>query len=893
LSRLNFSYRLLPAIILFAAGAGCSVEKNTSTTRFYHSLTSKYNIYFNGNESFKAGADKVIKSYKDDYSELLRVFESSDPAMAQVASADMDRAIQKASKVITLKSITARPEVNKKITLTEKDEEFLNRKEYNDWVEKSYLLMGKARIFKHEFDLAKSTLGYNVSYSFNRNVKTESLIWLARAYVETGNLNEAQRILREIDISQNFPENLLALYYATFTDLNIRQKRYDEAASNLEKAIKYTSGKRNKIRYTFLLAQLYEKTGNNTLAEANYRRVIKMNPPYEVEFYARINLAGALNPGQENIAGVRKELERMLRDPKNKEFQDMIYFAIANLCIKEGKNDEAIKYYKLSAAASTSNNNQKGKAFLALAEYYFNIPDYIAAGNYYDSASYFLDNKHPDYQSIRLKARNLNSLISRLLVIQREDSLQKVASMNPAERNILIATIIDNVRRAEAEAQASGQNPANMYNLGQYYENERRFQQNIQQEGKWYFYNQAALTFGRTEFRRRWGDRQLEDNWRRLNKATRTTSPEMAEATATRENGKKSEIPPEADNKKPEYYLRDLPLNDSLLKLSNERIAIALLEAGKIYHENFSNNRQAVSMIEKLIQRFPGSTLEPEALYTLYGIYKEENNTTMAEIYRQRLIEKYPDSEVARIISDPLYFNRKQEETRQAEKQYEEAYNAWLNEDFSTAITLCNTGLSKFSLHELAPKFQLLKSYCVARTADEKAFKEELNKVIKSWPDSQEAARASELIAFLNQEIPELKMEEDKQKAKEIYTEDKNSPHLFVLVIMDPAFNINQATFDVISYNIDNYTNRNFRTTGELIENKFIMITVTGFKDLSEAMDYYSAFNIEKEIRNPNSAKIIKFIIGTRNFEALQKDMNPEKYRAYFIENYLGGKDDK
>ncbi|HQK69916.1 MAG TPA: hypothetical protein PL101_02260, partial [Bacteroidales bacterium] len=121
----------------------------------------------------------------------------------------------------------------------------------------------------------------------------------------------------------------------------------------------------------------------------------------------------------------------------------------------------------------------------------------------------------------------------------------------------------------------------------------------------------------------------------------------------------------------------------------------------------------------------------------------------------------------------------------------------------------------------------------------------------------------------------------------------KDSPHLFVLAIIDPSFNINQATFDVISYNIDNYTNRNFRTTGELVENKYIMITVAGFKDLNEAMEYYNAFNVEKEIRNQTGAKIIKFIIGRNNFAALQKDMNPDRYRVYFVDNYLGGKDDK
>lgn len=884
MNRKRIPYRfLLIAALLFAA-AGCSIEKNTGTTRFYHSLTSRYNIYFNAKESFIAGKQKVEQAYKDDYSELLNLFEYSIPAMAQVCSADMDRAIQKASKVISLKSMTAKPEIKKNAVLTEKDEEFMNRREYNKWVEKSYLLMGKARTYKQDYELAKATFSYSISYATEKTVRTESAIWMARVYAETGNLNEAHRLMRETELAKSSSETLFSLYYTSQADLHMRQKRYEDAARELEKGFEHTKGKRNRYRLAFLIAQLYDKTGDNNSASAWYRKVINMNPPYEVEFNARINLAGAFNPSQGNPDAVKKELEKMIRNPKNKDYLDQIYFAVASLYRKEGKNEKAVEFYKKSAAAGTSNNNQKGKTFLALAEYYFSIPDYINSGKYYDSVTIFLDTKYPGYDAIKSKALNLKSLVARLSVIQREDSLQKVAGMSETERNILIATIIENVRKAEAEVQASGQTAGDRYNLGQYYENERRFQGNIEQEGKWYFYNQAALTFGRTEFRRRWGDRRLEDNWRRLNKA-RVSVSDQQEAAEGKENGRKDTLSVVADNKKPEFYLRDLPLNDSLLKISNGRIASALLEAGKIYHESFGDNAKAVETLESLFRRFPGSSDEPEALYTIYKIHKQNNNQ-LAEVFRQRLVEKYPENEYTLIITDPSYYTRKLEAAREAEKLYKKAYDAWMMEEFAVADSLCNEGISRHPRHELSPKFMLLKSYCTARTSGEKAFKDDLAAIVNRWPGTPEAEKASELISFLNQEIPELKIEEERQIAKELYIDDRESPHLFGVVIMDPSFNLNQATFDIISYNIDNYTNRNFRSSGALIENKYIMLTVSGFRDLREALEYYRAFRPDREIRNPAGAKIITFIIGTRNLETLEKDKDPERYRLFFMENY-------
>jgi predicted negative regulator of RcsB-dependent stress response len=879
----KFSYKYFLIVGLFLIPAGCSVEKNTGSTRFFNGLTSRYNIYFNGNESFKAGVARVNAGYSDDFSTLLKIFEYSDPATVSMCSADMERAIQKASKVISLKSITAKPETKGNDVPSQKDEEFMNRKEYNEWVDDCYLLLGKARLYKRDYDLAKSTLGYNISSSTDEKIRAESTIWLARIYNETGNYNESFRILNGLDLSVNFSQEMKGLYYTTLADLFMKQKRYDEAIDPLGKALENISGKRNHYRLNYLLAQLCEKTGDGARATVLYKKVANMNPPYEYEFNARINLAGVFDVNSGDSQSIKKELEKMLRSSKNKEFQDQIYFALGNLMMHEKNDGEAINYFIKSAEASAYNQTQKGRSYLALADYFFAIPDYLKAGKYYDSSMFFLDQKYADYAAIKSKSQNLNLLINQVLIIQREDSLQMVANMSTEERNAFIGNMIAKVQ--EDEAAGKNVNNNDMYNLGQFYENEQRSQNTISQEGRWYFYNQSALTFGRTEFRRRWGDRKLEDNWRRINKS-RINVPQGSGNQEEKKQVAADTIPADLDNKKPEFYLRDLPLTDSLMSVSNDRIASAYLESGKIYDEKFLDKGMAVKSFEFLLSHFPGSPYEPETMYSLYMVLKGEN-ATLSEGYRQRLLEKYPENEFSKILSDPDYYNKKQEQLREAEKIYQTAYDAYIKEDFATATATIDEAITRFPKHELVPKFLLLRSYCIARTSDEKTFKEELSKLVKSWPGTPESEKALEMIAYLNKEIPLLQVEEDKQIAAEIYVEERDSPHSFIIIIQNPAFNVNQASFDVISYNIDNYTNNNYRTQGTLVDDKFVMLTVSGFANTGDAMKYYTAFNLEQIVRNPSNSRIMKFIIGKGNLEALLKDKNPERYRLFFNEKYL------
>ena len=435
------------------------------------------------------------------------------------------------------------------------------------WVDDAYLLLAKAQFYLKNLPAARSAFSFTVSIATDPDLVSEANIWMARIQTEEGNYSEASRILQGFTDIDGLPKSLQPMLYSTQADVALRQKRYNDAVSPLTLAVENSTNKQFKVRLTYLLAQVCKETGDNSLSTRYFRDVIRMNPPYELEFNAAINLAGVTDLSHGDAEDLIKSLRRMLRNSKNKDYLDQIYFALGELEMRMGNTGEALNLWTQAARSSTVNTRQRARAYLALGEHYYAQPEYMTAFLYYDTASYLIDERFPDYTFISRRTSDLGEFADFHRVVITEDSLRRVALMSSTERDALIAELI---RSYEAEQTKAAQGDgSDRYNMGLYYENEQRAEGAISAEGGWYFYNQSALTFGRTEFRRRWGDRRLEDNWRRLNKARAAfTAPTPAENGEEQQTTDSTAKAPELTK---EYYLRNLPLTDSLMSLSSKQ----------------------------------------------------------------------------------------------------------------------------------------------------------------------------------------------------------------------------------------------------------------------------------------------------------------------------------
>lgn len=862
---------------------GCSPEKNTSSTRVYHNLTSHYNIYFNGEQSFIKGVERIDNSFQNNYSQILSVFNYVDADLASQVKPQMDRAIQKATKVIALHSIKVKPETDKE-NLSEQDIEFLEQPEYNIWVDDSYLLMGKAQFYKHDFKAAQYTFKHVIKEALDEEIRIQGNIWLARTFCETDNFNDALKVLTVLTANDTMPEKLIGDVSDTYADFYLKQRNFEMAVPHLTKALEYAGDKKNKTRYSFILAQIQQELENFEDASELYRKVIKMNPPYEMAFNAKINLAGAYDVSMGNSSEIVKELNKMLKDDKNIDYHDQIYYALASVSMKEKKIEEAIELYKQSVAGSISNTNQKGLSYLKLADIYFERKDYKYSQAYYDSAVTTLDKSYPGYESIAVKTNNLTHLVDNILIVEREDSLQIVAQMSESEQKLLVNSIIQKVKEEERRQKEAG--TSDQYNRGQFYEDQRRFQNTLDRSGKWYFYNPEALSFGRTEFMKKWGDRKLGDSWRRMNKNVisfdlEAISQEGSDSITTGITGID-------DNKSVEFYMKDIPSNDSLMILSHARIAEALYKIGRIYQTDMDNLLKAAEAYEELNSRYPGSDYYLSSLYNLYELFLQQSHYEKSNYYKNLIIDKYPDSEYAQFLSDPDFYKKLKEKQDKIKIFYENTYILYKEGKYNQVIDNCDEALTNEKDHELAPKFTLLRAMAIGNIADEVAFKEALVELNKTYPQSEEKNRADELIAYLNQTYTVLKQEEEKQIAKEIFFINENQEHLFVLALESADTDINQIIFDIINFNLDNFMNITFKTEGELLDDGLQIISVRSFENKTTASEYFRLINSNTDVfKTIEGMEYSLFIISLDNFETFKQNKSASTYLKFFEENYI------
>ncbi len=853
------TYFIILSIFLIA-GFSCSTEKNTPITRTYHNITAHYNVYFNGQESFKAANKKIDEQYKDDFTQLLPVFKYSEDEAAQLVSSDMERTLSKMGKTIAVHSITVKPKI--KGDLTPKDKAFLKKNEYCKWIDDAYLLMGKANLYKKEYSKALRSFRRILNLYKTENTRFEAELWIAKVYIEQEKYKDAFNYLSELENDVRHPKNLDKQINLSFTAYYIAKEDYENAIIRLKKAIELTKKRKKKGRLYYLLAQLEHLNGNNNMASEYFKKVTKISRNYDMTFSAKIMRATVFAKGQ-NSEEIKKQLRKMLKDEKNEEYKDQIYYALATIEQKEGNINEALKNYKKSAQVSVANYNQKAISFLAIADIYFERKDFLNAGQYYDSTMQYLNTDYNNYNQISKKAENTGMLVQYLGEVQRQDSLQRVAKMPKKKRLALIDSIIQEVI-AEEKRQQQMMNNTNYYDPLDF----NNQNQNQQQGGKWYMYNPVLISRGQNEFKKKWGKRKLEDNWRRKNKSV--INPEN-----TNENTEVKDSTKVTDKKTREYYLQNLPLNDSLMKISDSIIMVSLFNGAEVYERRFNENKSAIKTYEKLISQYPNNNFKLETYYRLYNLYNETGNNNKADYYKKLIISKYPKSKYAKILQDPNYLDKLLETEKKALKLYDKTLKKYQNFNYRQTINLANKGISEYPESQAYPNFLFLKAKSYGSLNQKDSLKHYLTIIVDNFPKTDIGILSNDILNLMN----------DSRYNYDIYKHIPEQKHFFVVVIDDKE---NNTAFRFkLKTQAELFTNtKKFSIANENFDTENSLVTVKTFDDEKEAQDFYYSILESDVFKNIEQEKYYTFFISKSNYEKFLNDKILEKYRMFFNKTY-------
>jgi len=696
------------------------------------------------------------------------------------------------------------------------------------------------------------------------------------------NLLEAGRLLGELRDDPDFPDRkaLKAELQATLADWYILQARYADAIEHLNRALVYIQNKKTKMRFRFVLAQLYFEQKEYEQASAMFQKVIRMNPPYEMSFNATISRATASKNSGADIRDVKKQLNKMLRDSKNTEYHDQIYYALAEIELYEGNTEKAVEYFQKSAKASTVNLPQKTKSYLTLGNLFYDRREYIPAQAYYDSAMVNMQPNYPGYIQISSKAKNLNALAHHIQTIQFQDSVQRIARMPEAERNRLISGII-----AELQVKEQREKEAEAIRMQQYYSNmgRRNVMNDPTAKTQWYFYNPSTVTQGIGEFQVRWGRRTLEDNWRRKNKGIMEigmaqNNADDAQATGTQRID---------DTQTPAYYLQNVPLTDSMMRASNRLIEESLYASGYIYNTDFAEYAMSAAQYEDLIRRYPQSEFIIPSYYYLYQMYNKLSKHAEADKYKSRLLAEAPESVFAKIILDPTYLDKLAQQKGESEQLYEQTYQRYNNSEYQTVINLSNDALDRFPKDVLAPKFAYLRAISAGRLAGtNEAMRAELKKVTTDYPGTDIAAEAQKVIDFIDGVDPEMKLADQVERAKALYTHTETGAFYFGWMV-DSKENIGLLSYDVQRFNIDRFTNVEFKFETNRIDDRHVLLMVKGLSDYPRARAYYSTFVMDLEAMKNAKYANATFLISESNYAILDEDKKIEDYIEFFKKEYL------
>ncbi len=833
----------------------CSSNQTSITGDIYHNTTAHFNGYFYAKEKVREVEKAIMKSLDDDPNQILRLYPKLDTVLAKSYKKDTE-------EIIKMASISIQRHPNSK------------------WLDDDYLLVGLARLYDCDFANAIQTFKYVNTKSQDPDLRHKALVHLIRAFTEQNEFEKAEEAFQFLEKEKLSRSNAKSLYLEKAYYYQIRVD-FDNMVRNLTKADSLLTKADRKGRIYFIIGQVYQKLGFAYEAYNYYRKCLTTNPDYEIDFYARLNMAQVANLNSKNIRIIRKQFEQMLTDTKNNEFKDKIYFELGEFERKQGNVPEAIDQYELSAHAG-SNKRIKGTAYLRVGQLYFDsLKRFTLAKAYYDSAMTNLPKEFENYDQLRKRQEVLGEFVKYTETIIWQDSLLKMASMDSA---LLRARIDSTFDAKEKLAAGKKKKKRKVDSGGNANQNSTFFQTESTGTDEWYFGNPSAVASGQSEFQRIWGNIPLEDNWRRSTKSGavigNTPTEELAANNPSGDKTSPGAVTANPAEDAAKKIFSQLPRSEKAKTESLGKIEEAYFNLGDLYYFKLVEKDNAKDSYEKLLERFPKSNFKPEVLYKLYLIHKERGDAE-TEVIAQNLKEEFPNSEFTKILLNPDYLKETAAAQDKQKIIYKDAYEEFQKNNLRGAqekIKIAKAvGETAFT-----PQLDLLQILITGKTEDVTRYQYELGEFIKTYPDATQKSYAEKLLASSQTFVAKA------ERSKGIrFVASFEEPHYFVVVYKIQDRMSAPVSEALETFNDTYYKSRKLETTNLIFNDEFAMTFVGNLANKTEALEYFNRFNGQMTGQRPFSIlNFHNFVITRDNFNIYYRNKALDEYLSFFDRYY-------
>ena len=887
---------ILIIVAVAVAIVSCSTQKNTAGSRFWHSFNARYNTYYNGQVAFTEGNLEKEKNNKDNYTELIPLYPVGNKASRDIGKSNYQRTVEKMEKAIQRHSIKEKG------------------KEKNPFLWRAWLLMGKAEFQMGQFEEAAATFSYMARlYQGEPLMSGLARAWLAKCYTELGWRYDAEDVIRNMS-RDSMDFRAVKDWDYTYANYYIREADYQKAIPYLRKAIKHERRKVQRAREWFLMGQIENLLGHQQEAYDAFKRVVRLSPPYELEFNARIAQTEVMakNNGKQMIS----KLKRMARDDNNAEYLDQVYYAIGNIYLAQGDTLEAINAYETGNKKATRSGIEKGVLLLTLGNIYWEREKFADAQRCYGEAIGLLDKERKDYQELSQRSKILDELVPYTEGIHLQDSLLALSVMPEAERNKAIDRVIDALKKkekeerdAQLEAEADAQQAKNQANMPQRQSQRTPTPQPTAQKagGAWYFYNPTAVSQGKTAFQREWGKRENVDNWRRSNQTVirmpgaedETTDSIASDDLAVGDSIATDSIAAPLDSAaldphKREYYLAQIPFSDEQKAASHEIIKDGLFHGGIILKDKMERLAISERYLRRLTNDYPDYEHNDEAWYHLWLLYSRLGQLSKAAECLAHMQENHAESEWTLLLSDPLYAENARFGEQIEDSLYGATYDAFKADQHDVIRQNAALSATRFPQGANRDKFMFINGLSLLNEGDGDGCMEQLKEVVEKYPESEVSKMAGMIIKGVQDgrrlhggkfdigdvwSLRDVELSGDSTITDTLSTE-RDDHYLFMLVYNPDSVNQNQMLFELARYNFTNFLVRNFEIQIDQ-DRELNRMMVSGFQSYDEALQYARMLYDNEPLRN-HLAGTMRLIISEKNLPSLGTRLSYDDYQLFY-----------